>query len=284
MSSTAQPIVPPRESDAPVPEFQVVKSRDAEVVRGIPFADLPGCRPLELDLWKPVGLGSVPLVVFWHGGGWRAGSRRGLGPMYDPTDTFRRVVASGLAVASVDYRLSGEATWPAQREDVRSALTWLRRRGDELGIDSGRLGVWGESAGAHLAAFAALDDDAVEVAALWYCPADLLGGTEESRRDPTTREAHLLGSSVDEAPERAHNASPSRQARAGRTEWLLLHGADDAWVPEPSGRALHDALVLAGASSQMHTYPGVGHLWLGRPDIAEDALDRTISHLRGYLS
>jgi acetyl esterase/lipase len=284
MSPTAAPMVPPRESDAPLPASHAPGSGGVEVYRGVPFADLPGCRPLELDLWRPAGRDDVPLVVFWHGGGWRAGSRHSLGPMYDGDEAFRRVAGSGLAVASVDYRLSGEARWPAQREDVHSALGWLRRRGNELGVDSTRLGVWGESAGAHLAAFAALDDDAVDVAVLWYCPADLLSGSEESRGDPTSREGLLLGSAVDEAPDRARLASPSRHVTTSGADWLLLHGADDDWVLEASARPLHDALVRAGASSRWHTYPEVGHLWLGRPDIAADALDRTISHLHSRLS
>jgi acetyl esterase/lipase len=146
-------------------------------IAGVEYAVLTGFRPLLLDLILPPaesgGPGSggpasggpgrpVPVVAWLHGGGWQQGSRRSAGPAFagwSPT-VFERIAAAGLAVAAIDYRLSGEARWPAQLADVLAALDWLRREGPELGLDPGRLALMGESAGGHLAAVAALTDTA----------------------------------------------------------------------------------------------------------------------------
>ena len=105
---------------------------------GVPYAALPGVRPLELDLVPAAGRRPpAPVVVFLHGGGWRLGSRHAAGPAYRGADPspFEQVAQAGVAVASVDYRLSGEATWPAQLHDAKAAVRWLRARAGELGID-----------------------------------------------------------------------------------------------------------------------------------------------------
>ena len=115
----------------------------------------PGVRPLELDLYlPPSGDAPVPAVVFLHGGGWRLGSRRSLGPAYAGATPhpFEQVAAAGIAVASADYRLSGEQTWPAQaarRQGGCSLAAGARRTRSAL--DAERIGAWGESAGGHLA-------------------------------------------------------------------------------------------------------------------------------------
>lgn len=130
------------------------------VLRGVPFADLEGSRPLELDLWLPenTGQGAVPLVLFVHGGAWRRGRRDDLGILtrHWVPGPFARIAAAGMAVACVDYRLSGEAHFPAPLEDLRAALRWLRLRSPELGLDTDRTVLWGESAGGHLASLLTL--------------------------------------------------------------------------------------------------------------------------------
>jgi acetyl esterase/lipase len=96
--------------------------------------------------------------VFLHGGGWRLGSRRSAGPAFAGASPspFERFARAGLAVASVEYRLSGEALWPARLHDAKAAVRWLRTRSAELAVDAGRIAAWGESAGGHLAALLGL--------------------------------------------------------------------------------------------------------------------------------
>src|SRR6476661_7067961 len=145
--------MPPPAQAAPLPPSRQTRS-GVRVLAGVPYAAIPGIRPLELDLWLPdAGHGPSPVVVFLHGGGWRLGSRHLVGPAYATADPgpFELFAQAGIAVASIDYRLSGEALWPAQLHDAKAAVRWLRRRSSELGIDPERMASWGESAGGHLA-------------------------------------------------------------------------------------------------------------------------------------
>jgi acetyl esterase/lipase len=112
-----------------------------------------GYRPLELDLYVPQG-SEVPVVVYVHGGGWQRGSRRDPPPLL-AADFYDQIAAQGLAVAAVDYRLSGEARFPAPLEDVRTAVAWVRDNADAYGLDAGRVFLWGDSAGGHFAPRAA---------------------------------------------------------------------------------------------------------------------------------
>ncbi|WP_052849513.1 alpha/beta hydrolase [Streptomyces avicenniae] len=164
---------------------------DRLVYRDLTYAEIAGFRPLLLDLFVPTGVtGPVPLLVWIHGGAWLWGSHRvseswlGDRPATDPVEA---ALAGGFAMATVQYRLSGEAVFPAQLEDVRAAVRWLRAAAPVVGVDPGRVGVWGESAGGHLAGMLALtagrgpregdaeaDDERVGAAVLWYPPTDFV--------------------------------------------------------------------------------------------------------------
>ncbi|HET6858811.1 MAG TPA: alpha/beta fold hydrolase, partial [Streptomyces sp.] len=159
-----------------------------------------GSRPLELDLWLPEAdrTRPLPLVLFVHGGAWRRGRRddMGLRTRHWAPGPFARIAAAGFAVACVDYRLSGEAAFPAPLDDLRAALRWLTLRSAELGVDTGRTVVWGESAGGHLASLLALTHTRPSPvgAVVWYGPSDLTtarGGF--APEDPATPEALMLG-------------------------------------------------------------------------------------------
>ena len=102
-----------------------------------PYAAIPGYPAAGARPLAAAGPATgVPVVVFLHGGGWRLGSRHSPAPptRADP-EPFELVAQAGIAVASVDYRLSGEAVWPAQLHDAKAAVRWLRARADELGVD-----------------------------------------------------------------------------------------------------------------------------------------------------
>jgi acetyl esterase/lipase len=117
------------------------------------YANLRGFRPLTLDLYQPSPRGmAMPLVVFVHGGGWNGGDTRQAAGFADFPRELANLAAQGYVVASVSYRLSGEARFPAAVQDVKSAIRWLRSRARDLNIDITRVAVWGEGAGGQLAA------------------------------------------------------------------------------------------------------------------------------------
>ena len=134
-----------------------------EVLKGIEFSR-PGGVPLLLDLYLPAedtAAKPVPAVVHFHGGGWRVGERSSLGPVTDGFSLapFERLAAAGFAVVSADYRLSSQAVFPAQLEDAKAAVAWLRTHAAEYNVDPDRIFAWGDSAGGHLACLVGLGAD-----------------------------------------------------------------------------------------------------------------------------
>jgi acetyl esterase/lipase len=295
---TPPPLLPPAH-EAPLPPAHPAPG-GVRLLPGVPYAAMPGIRPLELDLWLPDGDGPFPVVLFLHGGGWRAGSRHTVGPMYagqEPTP-FERLAQAGIAVAAADYRLSGEAIWPAQLHDAKAAVRWLRARADELGLDPARVAAWGESAGGHLASLLGLTagdpalegdvgvtgppSDVVAVAA-WYAPGDLVGFVRDTGGDPddaTTREALLLGGTAVSRPDVASQASPLSHVSPAAPPFLLAHGLADGFVPCVQSERLYDALVEAGVEAELDLHPDADHMWRGSPAAAAQALDRTVDVLR----
>jgi len=292
------PPLPPPAHEQPLPA-PVDGPGGTRRLLGVPYAAIPGIRPLELDLYLPAGDGPHPVVVFLHGGGWRLGSRHLAGPAYrgqTPTP-FERVAQAGIAVASVDYRLSGEATFPAQLHDAKAAVRWLRARAGELGVDPDRIAAWGESAGAHLAALLGLVGDqamegdvgvagtssAVSAVVAWYAPTDLAAVAADlgvDPHDPATREAQLLGAPAVDVPELAAQASPVTHVSPDAPPFLLLHGAADQLIPCVQSERLYDALVEAGVEAELDIYEDADHMWLGSSEAPEKALDRTVDVLR----
>lgn len=265
------PITDPLPSAAPLGDVP------GHVHRAVPYAVRQGYRPLQLDLYLPHDRSRpAPVVLFLHGGGWRLGSRS----MFCPTwsdwrpSPFQRLVAEGFAVASIDYRLSGEATFPAQLEDCSAALAWLTTRGDEAGADPTRLVVWGESAGGHLAALLGLtapESHRGQVSGVvdWYGPADLNTLHSQAGADPEdldTREARLLGAPPAQAPELARVASPLTYVRPGAPPFHIAHGLADRFVPVEQSRQLAKALEAAGVATELELVPGADHMWREAPD------------------
>jgi acetyl esterase/lipase len=247
------------------------------VRRGIPYAVRPGFRPLQLDLYRPAGAGPHPVVLFLHGGGWRLGTRAVFCPTWRhwQPDPFARIVAAGFAVASAEYRLSGEAVFPAQLEDVTDALRWIGARADELGVDMGRVVVWGESAGGHLAALLGLAATRARPGSVvgvvdWYGPSDLATLAEQARPDAVarsdaadSREALLIGALVADEPELARAASPVSYVHAAAPPFHIAHGTADRFVPAEQSQELADALRRAGVPVELDLIEGADHMWQG---------------------
>ena len=229
------------------------------------YREVLGFRPLELDLHRPPGDGPFPAIVYLHGGGWRRGSRR----TTIPASLCSTLASRGFVVAAVDYRLSGEARFPAQLDDVRAAVDWLRSE-----VDCARTFLWGESAGAHLALLAALDGGYVDGVVAWYPPTDLLGLSGD-----VTRETSLLGVSPRDNPSLARQASPLSFVRADAPPILLMHGDADDMVPPDQSVRLASALRAVGAPVELDLVPGARHMWADAPDVGA-IVDRSVEFLR----
>jgi acetyl esterase/lipase len=260
------------------------------IQKDLVYSRLPGYRPLSLDLYVPAGPARA-LCLYLHGGGWRVGSRSdGPGTARDWTPSFfERVAAMGLAMASVDYRLSAEARWPAQLEDIEAAATFLSLQRKPLGVPTPRTVAWGVSAGGHLAAMHALCSPGSSVDAVvgWYPPTDLdalAGDCDEAGghgdQGPEARESQLLGAPVGERPDLAAAASPVQFARAGAPPFLLLHGTADVLVPPRQSQRLAGALTAAGAQATVELVDGAGHMF---PELDEAATTRVVERSVRFL-
>jgi acetyl esterase/lipase len=257
-------------------------------VRHVPdirYRELLGYRPLELDLYLPEGDEPRPVIVYVHGGGWQRGSRRDPPPLLD-ADFYDGMAAQGFAVAAIDYRLSGEARFPAPADDVRAAVGWVRDHAADYGLDPGRVFLWGDSAGGHLALLAALTGCGVRAAVAWFpvtdlagMPSDLVSAGGAADLGPDSREARLLGAPAASVPDLAREASPVAHAFAGAPPILLLHGTVDDLVPAAQSIRLAEALGRAGASVELELVPGATHFWKGASDVP-GIIRRSIEFLR----
>ncbi|MDG4781796.1 alpha/beta hydrolase [Micromonospora sp. WMMD961] len=246
--------------------------------RDIVVNEVPGFRPLTLDLVVPVAAPRpVPVLVWIHGGAWLFGSPKQPADWLMEADPFTAAIQAGFAVASAQYRLSGEAPFPAQLDDVKAAVRWLRRHCDTVGVDRERIGVWGESAGGHLASMVALtgddrDDSGVQAAVCWYAPSNLL--TMQSQAHPSgtidhdaadSPESLLIGAPLAENPEAGRAASPVTYVTDQAPPILLVHGDQDLVVPVGQSEELAAALTAAGAEVELSVVRGADHCFGGAP-------------------
>lgn len=215
-------------------------------------------RPLLLDIAQPDPLpaGPLPAVIHIHGGGWEAGNRE-----VNPDAILPN---HGFVYASIDYRLSSEAVFPAQIHDCKAAVRWLRAHAEEYHVDPAQIGVWGHSAGGHLAALLGASGDtswlegelgspgyASHVQAVFAvsAPADFLAEDYVARDDTYGAEARMLGGSVRRCREVAHLASPIYAVTSSSPPIFLVHGAQDETVPVTQSRHFYAALANAGVDA-----------------------------------
>jgi acetyl esterase/lipase len=268
---------------------------EVSVSRALPFAAISGYRPLELDLHRPPAHHPLPVVIYLHGGGWRLGTRELVSPAFRDWNPglLTRVAAAGFVVAAADYRFSGEARFPAQLEDVHRALDWVIANGAEHGADPARILLWGDSAGGHLAALAAMgmpQRPELRGVVAWYPITDLLaiqadaeavGGEPHDTAD--ARETALLGGRIPDLPDKAREASPVTHAAAASAPFFLAHGTADLASPYQQSVRLRDALLAEGKQATLHTVEGAGHMWQGASDEQLHALlDATLTFLQRY--
>ena len=225
-----------------------------------------GGRSLRADVYvPPAGVSNRAGVLLVHGGAWVTGDRtqlRGYGIF------LGRV---GYTCVACEYRLAGDAKWPAQLEDVRTALRWMRENAPELGVDPERVAVSGNSAGGHLALMLAGTaspvprKDAVGTCIAVYPPTDLtrraplpegLTADVAERQAGGDPSAFMLGGSDDKLREQA---SPISYASASFPPTMLIHGSADELVHVEHSLRMYRALLEAGAKAELHIFEGAPH-------------------------
>lgn len=244
--------------------------------RDVRFKDTPQ-RDLLANAYRPTAAEQHSTTVLCiHGGVWNRGDRS----FFD--DRCRALAERGVPALTVDYRLSGEATYPAALNDVRSAVRWVRSE-RPFGTDSERIVLCGHSAGAHLAALTAAtaptepmpDDEfgdtatTVDGVVCFDGPYDLLGAEENGET------AAFMGSSPTEAPERYREASPRERVTPAHPPTLLYLAEDDEWLTMRETRAYRDVLNIAGVDVELRTPPG-DHFFFTEEPWFERTVDRTV--------
>ena len=263
----------------------------------VEFANYVGYRPLQLDLYLHRDHASAsprPLVLWVHGGGWSRGDARQSAAFADWPGVLASLAARGYVVASVDYRLSGEAHFPAQVQDVKAAIRFLRSKAADYGIDPARVYIWGGSAGGHLAALTAAtcgdaafspaastgrlpgsqartakplsQSDCVQGAVIWYGVFDLAKqGPDAGSALTATRIQDLLDCKAGSCKGAERMASPIDHVDRTTPPMLLIHGTADTEVSVDQSKAMAQAMRKAGAPVELVLVPGANHGLIG-PD------------------
>jgi acetyl esterase/lipase len=251
--------------------------------RDIVYAAIDGFRPLTLDLYQTKPKEAPrPAILFVHGGDWLAGDARHLAGFDDFPATLAALAAKGYVIASVNYRLSGEAHFPAAIQDVKSAIRWLRSHAGDYSVDTTRIMVWGAEAGGQIAAMvgtscgvtalepaadakskATLVSDCVQGVIDWYGPTDLAswdtGGAHPTEPGGPTRLGAYLGcEAADCAPGLVRAASPLSYIGTLSPPFLIQHGSADTRVLPDQSQKLNDALRDQHVPSEILVYPGLG--------------------------
>src|SRR3984957_17629211 len=193
-----------------------------------------------LDLYSPKKARKVPLIVWIHGGGFLFGTKGGF-PV-EPVPLH--LLLEGYAIASINYRLSPEAVFPAQLEDCKAAIRWLRAHADEIGIDPNRIGVWGASAGGNLAALVGTTggvsdfeggenlgySSRVQAVYDFFGPTDFLQmdanrlSDGQTHNAPDSPESKLVGGPIQDNPDKVRRVNPITYVTRNAPPFLIVHG------------------------------------------------------------
>ncbi|WP_410789757.1 alpha/beta hydrolase fold domain-containing protein [Kribbella sp. C-35] len=218
----------------------------------------PGGVALCLDVLGPASTTPLATVVRIDGcPGWGPGDRSSAQlPFANPA-----LASAGFLTVAISVRHSGQAVFPAQLHDIQAALSWLRRNPLGLPVDPDRIGIWGQSAGGHLAALAGLTASPRTTAADVHAvvtisgPSDLTRPGGAMRIDRPSPVTALVGGDLEQLPA----ASPVTHVSAGAPPFLIIHGTADETVPYEQAEALHRALLAVGARSRLLPIAGGPH-------------------------
>jgi acetyl esterase/lipase len=215
---------------------------------------------LRLDIFRPQGAGPYPAVALVHGGGWMSGNRSRMHFL------ARKLAQRGFAAVPVEYRLAPKHKYPAQVDDCRDAILWLREHADEQKIDARRIGGWGYSAGAQLVSLLGASDQAARGDAAAGTPllaAVVAGGTPcDFRLLPPDQRAlvYWLGGTRREREQTYVEASPRAFVSMDDPPFFFYHGADDLLVPREPVRLMREDLARVGVEATLHVVPRGGHI------------------------
>jgi len=227
----------------------------------------------KLDLYVPAEGSDFPLVIWVHGGAWRMGSKENCPAL--------PLLEKGFAVASINYRLSQHAIFPAQINDCKAAVRWLRKNAKQNRLDSNNFGVWGSSAGGHLVALLGtsgdvaeleLDDANLKVSSRVQAVCDYFGPTDfllmnkqsgdagkidhDAANSP---ESSLIGGAIQNNKDKVARANPITYVSKDDPPILIVHGDKDQLVSVQQSRVFFDSLQSSGVESRLHIVAGAGH-------------------------
>jgi acetyl esterase/lipase len=278
----------------PLPEREIRWGDGSTVMTDVAYSTIPGYRPLHLDLYRAsAGETRRPLIVFVHGGGWFTANPRAASAFLDFPTVLASLAQRGYVVASIEYRLSGEAPFPAQLLDLQEAVRFLRANAARFGIDPAQVVLWGISAGAQLAALDAVtcgtrpvdssdkapgrESRCVQGFVGWFGPYDLDAHARETKSDASVRA--LLDCGTDAcAPAALAGASPIRFVDGPEQPVLLIHGTEDQHVLPAQSKAFAERLRAAGTPVELLLIGNVGHGFIGAtPAATRDASRQALS-------
>ncbi len=227
---------------------------------------------LHCDIYRPpAGTEKRMALVHFHGGGFARGSKDTLGGQIMP------ITARGYVSIAAQYRLSGVARWPAQIEDAKTHIRWVRANAGMLGIDPNRIAIVGHSAGGHIALYTAGQPDAALAACVAFYPQTDVRNNAPVLLPPGSGDAEIA------------NASPLTHIKPGYPATVIFHGLSDVTIPPENSEHLLQVLREAKVPSELHTFQGVPHEFDEHPEFAESCaaltdffLEREILHPRTY--
>jgi acetyl esterase/lipase len=254
-----------------VPAWGQEKKTEIKVERDLVYGK-GGDTELKLDMARPAdGDGPFPAVVCMHGGAWRSGKRT------DLSSTIEVLARRGYVAATITYRLVPAAAFPAQIEDAKAAVRWLRANAKSYKIDPDQVGTMGFSAGGHLACLlgttckddglegkggCAEQSSKVQAVVSFFGPTDF---TKKTWSDDLEKEwlAPFVGGRFADKPELYKKASPVCYVRKDAPPFLFFHGTEDKVVSVRQSKVLAEALQKVGASAKVVEIKGAGHGWKG---------------------
>jgi acetyl esterase/lipase len=284
-SSDERQKMEPQQPQQPAPPEGMIVHRDLFYVSN-------GHQRQKLDLYLPGSGRKLPLIVWVHGGAFRMGSKED-GVPFD-------YLGEGYAVASINYRLSQHAIFPAQIEDCKAAVRWLRAKARVFDLDPHRFGAWGPSAGGHLVAMLGTTGDVkefdvgenlgessrVEAVVDYFGPTDFLQMDDHRLPDgqvhntPDSPESELIGGSIQENRDKVAKANPITYITPDATPFLIVHGELDPLVPHHQSELLAAALKNAGVSVSFYTVEGGGHGGFTDPKVPQLTQEFLAKHLK----
>lgn len=250
-----------------IPTSNVVYWRDIEFSKGRE-------RSLKMDILRPRALPEKPMpaIVWIHGGAWREGNKE------DGIELLLPFARRGYFCASIEYRLSHEAIFPAQIQDCKCAIRFLRAHAQEFHLDSEHIGVWGCSAGGHLAALLGTThhiqelegeggwekfSSCVQAVCDWFGPTDFLKINDFPRKvsyaPGDSPEEILIGGPIQENLEKVVQANPMTYVTPAAPPFLIAHADDDLIVPLNQSQLLFEKIRQAGVEVTFEVVKGGGH-------------------------